>query len=82
MSESIFNLVSNLARMTLPEDEVDTTGLDEADAEEMIEEHICEFSDDRLFGEYHAFMEMVRGAREVLAELGYEVPKPNMNEVS
>lgn len=81
MSESIINLVKHLARMSLPEDEVNTAGLDEAAAEEKIEEYICDFSDDRLFGEYSAFMEMVRSAREVLAELGCDMTAPNTDEV-
>lgn len=77
MSENIINLVNNLARMTLPEDEVNTTGLDEAAAEEKIEEHICEFDDDRLFGEYQTFMSVIRDARSLLKTGNEEVSIPD-----
>jgi hypothetical protein len=47
--------VQQMAAMSLPEDE--TTG--------DLDEFIADLDEERLFGEYHTFMDMVRSAREI-----------------
>lgn len=53
--DAIQQFVRQMAAMSLPEDE--TTG--------DLEEFIADLDEERLFGEYHTFMDMVRSAREI-----------------
>lgn len=50
--------LEKLARCTLPEEECGDGDVDE---------FLAEMSDERLFGEYHAFMEFVREARKLVS---------------
>lgn len=53
--DALQQFVRQMAAMSLPEDE--TTG--------DLDEFIADLDEERLFGEYHTFMDMVRSAREI-----------------
>lgn len=53
--DAMQEFVDQMAAMSLPEEE--TTG--------DVEEYIADLDEERLYGEYHTFMDMVRSAREI-----------------
>jgi hypothetical protein len=53
--DAMQQFVRQMAAMSLPEEE--TTG--------DLEEYLADLDEERLFGEYHTFMDMVRSAREI-----------------
>jgi hypothetical protein len=62
-------LVERLAALTTPEEEYearkaegDSEMENYADADDMV----SDIGDDRLFGEYHAFVEFIREAKEIM----------------
>ena len=63
-------LVRTLARMSTPED--DFAALVESEGDDCryddIDEMVADMDDERLCGEYGAFMDMVRAAREVVGD--------------
>ena len=58
--DAIEEFVSQMATMSLPEEEFQDEGFADVD------EYVADLDDDRLCGEYATFMDMVRAAREVL----------------
>lgn len=61
------DFVRTMASMTTPEDEfADLDGEDDGRRYDSVEDYVSDLSSDRLFGEYDAFMSMVRDARTIL----------------
>lgn len=58
--DTIEDFVRQMADMSLPEEECREIEMDS------VEDYIADFDDDRLFGEYSTFMDMVRAARELV----------------
>ena len=57
-------LVNKIATLTTPEQEFSDPEFNH-DFDD-VDEYVCEMIDERLFGEYYAFMEMVREAKEIV----------------
>lgn len=60
-SDPIREFVESMARFTLPDEEFESAGYDDAD------DFVSDMDDERLCSEYSTFMEMVREARAILA---------------